>query len=245
MRLSKKMAAVGVASVVVAMTAGAGGATAARLITSKDIKNGTITSVDVKDGSLKRADLSPWLQGAIDKSGKPGPAGDRGPAGPAGADGRDGTNGVDGTNGADGADGVNGADGATGQKGADGMTTYYVTNGTRTVPANSTITYVRPCFRPNTYVVGGGVTTNAGTDPGLNSSPVDHDVLVMESGPDTVGGQYHPAMRTLNDGRAVAAGWKVTVRNNDSHAHAVLIWATCSGMSDVPAVAADQWGLQN
>ncbi len=37
----------------------AGTATAAKLITGKQIKNGTITGVDVKNGSLARADLRP------------------------------------------------------------------------------------------------------------------------------------------------------------------------------------------
>lgn len=35
----------------------AGTATAAKMITGKDIKNGTITSIDVRNGSLARADL--------------------------------------------------------------------------------------------------------------------------------------------------------------------------------------------
>lgn len=63
------------------MAAGASGAVAGRLVTSKDIKNGTIQA----------ADLSPSLKKSM---GKPGPAGPVGPPGPTGASGAPGPQGV-------------------------------------------------------------------------------------------------------------------------------------------------------
>ncbi|QWF20793.1 collagen-like protein [Nocardioides sp. LMS-CY] len=61
---------------------GAGGAAADRLITGKQIKDGTITTTDVKDRTLVAADLSPAAQRAL--TGRVGPAGPTGPAGPSG-----------------------------------------------------------------------------------------------------------------------------------------------------------------
>jgi hypothetical protein len=58
-------------------------ADAARTITGKDIKNGSVTGKDVKDGSLRAADLS--AAGLAALTGDPGPIGPAGPAGPAGA----------------------------------------------------------------------------------------------------------------------------------------------------------------
>lgn len=62
---------------------GAGSATAAKMITGKEIANGTVTGQDVKKGTLKSKHLS---GGAKDKlKGATGPAGPAGPAGVAGA----------------------------------------------------------------------------------------------------------------------------------------------------------------
>ncbi len=57
--------------------AGAGSATAARLITGKQIKNNTITSTDVRNGSLLRRDFKSGqlLRGSQGLAGAPGRAG--------------------------------------------------------------------------------------------------------------------------------------------------------------------------
>ncbi|WP_104105243.1 collagen-like protein [Nocardioides sp. 616] len=69
-----------------------GGATAALVITGKDIKNDSVTSADIKDGSLKKKDLT---AGAITKlAGTPGPVGPAGPAGVRGPSGAAGAPGV-------------------------------------------------------------------------------------------------------------------------------------------------------
>lgn len=64
---------------VLALIMGASAATAASLITSKDIKDNTVTSKDVKNESLKKGDLSQKAQNQLQgQQGPPGPAG--GPA---------------------------------------------------------------------------------------------------------------------------------------------------------------------
>lgn len=65
-------------------------------VASKDIKNGTVASTDVKDGSLVAKDFK---SGAL-------PGGAAGPAGPAGPAGATGAKGSDGAKGADGAPGL-------------------------------------------------------------------------------------------------------------------------------------------
>jgi hypothetical protein len=67
----------GVLLLVVAMSASA---TAATLITGKQIKNNTVTTADIKDGTLRDTDLAAATQLALR-----GATGPRGPAGPAGA----------------------------------------------------------------------------------------------------------------------------------------------------------------
>ncbi|HEX8854863.1 MAG TPA: hypothetical protein VF752_04615 [Thermoleophilaceae bacterium] len=64
-----------VVAVIALVCATAGGATAATLITGKQIKNSSITGVDVKNKSLTKADF---------KGSVTGPPGARGPAGPQG-----------------------------------------------------------------------------------------------------------------------------------------------------------------
>jgi hypothetical protein len=70
----------------VALVAGmAGSATAASLITGKQIKNESLTGADVKDGSLKTRDLARGARN--DLAGERGPRGRSGPAGAVGASG--------------------------------------------------------------------------------------------------------------------------------------------------------------
>lgn len=57
-RPSVRVAALMVGAALFAIAAGPGGATASRLVTSADIKNGTILSRDVQDGGLRVTDLN-------------------------------------------------------------------------------------------------------------------------------------------------------------------------------------------
>jgi hypothetical protein len=80
---------------VVAMLLGAGGATAAQVITGKQIKNNSVTGKDIRNESLTRSDFKGSVRGP------------RGPAGPQGSQG------VAGAPGAQGPAGPRGAAGAT------------------------------------------------------------------------------------------------------------------------------------
>jgi Collagen triple helix repeat (20 copies) len=105
----------------------AGTATAARVITGKEIKNGSITEKDL--ATALRQKLSVQViegprgeAGATGARGEAGPAGPKGETGPAGAKGSDGAPGPKGEPGADGAPGAKGADGVPGAKGDTGAT---------------------------------------------------------------------------------------------------------------------------
>jgi hypothetical protein len=101
-----------IACIVTALCVGAGTATAASLITGKDVKNGSLTGADIKDGSVAGkdikggsvalGDLTPGVRALIAKAGTPG---------------KDGTNGSNGSNGAAGAKGDKGDKGDTGPQG--------------------------------------------------------------------------------------------------------------------------------
>ena len=89
-----------VACVAVALITGATSATAATLITGKDIRNGSITAKDIKRGSITKARLSRTIRGQLAQVGAQGgpPAVSiPGPAGAAGAPGAKGDKGDTGT----------------------------------------------------------------------------------------------------------------------------------------------------
>lgn len=82
---------------------GAATATGATLITSSDVRNGT----------LIEKDLNAKVRTKLNRPMKPGPAGSPGLIGESGLDG------IDGTDGSDGIDGIDGSDGADGRDGID------------------------------------------------------------------------------------------------------------------------------
>lgn len=81
----------GVVALLALVLALAGTATAAKVITGKQVRNESLTGKDVKDGSLGAADFSGSVQGARGPAGESGPAGPAGPAGPQGPAGPAGT----------------------------------------------------------------------------------------------------------------------------------------------------------
>ena len=94
-------------AVLAVVFATAGSATAAKLITGAQIKNGSISSADIKNGSLSASDLSQKAVQQVADSGTvpgsansgsavPGPAGPAGPAGPKGDAGAQGSQGPQG-----------------------------------------------------------------------------------------------------------------------------------------------------
>lgn len=110
-------------------------ATAAIVITGKDVKDGSLTTKDVKDSSLLAKDFKPGElprtnvvgspggagpAGPAGPQGERGPAGETGPAGPQGDPGRDGAAGLAGAKGDLGPQGEKGAPGATGATGLTG-----------------------------------------------------------------------------------------------------------------------------
>jgi len=72
-------------AIVAVLLAGAGSATAASIITGKQVKDGTLTGRDVKNRSLSSSDLSKKAIAAL--KGRKGATGPAGAAGPAGAKG--------------------------------------------------------------------------------------------------------------------------------------------------------------
>jgi hypothetical protein len=98
---------------VVAILVGAGGATAAQVITGAQIMNNSVTGKDIKNRSLTAQDFRGFVRGA-------GAQGAQGPQGAAGAAGAPGATGATGATGAIGAQGPEGAAGAAGAQGPQG-----------------------------------------------------------------------------------------------------------------------------
>jgi hypothetical protein len=74
-------------TVLVVAVIGAGTATAASLVTSKDVKDSSLRSVDIKDGSLRVKDLTHEAVATLQKGGATGATGAKGATGAAGAQG--------------------------------------------------------------------------------------------------------------------------------------------------------------
>ena len=114
-----------VVGVIVALVVGTTTATATSLITSRQIKNGTIENRDIKRGTIAQNRLSPKLQGlltTLDVQGGPldpitGPQGPEGPKGDRGAKGDTGPRGDSGDTGPRGATGAKGDKGDRGHPG--------------------------------------------------------------------------------------------------------------------------------
>jgi hypothetical protein len=115
-----------VAAVLVVSTVG--GASAAALITGRQIKNGTVTGRDLRDHSLRAQDAR---AGVV----RPGPAGPQGATGPTGLQ--------------------SGATGAPGSNGLGGYATV-VSPDAVTVPATTSVTSTIAC-PPGSSALGGGV----------------------------------------------------------------------------------------
>lgn len=102
---------------VIALIALAGTAVAAKLITGKQVKDGSLTGKDVKDESLSAADFNGSVQGPKGETGPQGPAGPKGDTGPQGPAGPKGDTGAQGPQGPAGPQGNTGAQGPQGPAG--------------------------------------------------------------------------------------------------------------------------------
>ena len=182
------------------LTAGVTGATAAGLITGKQIKDasvagrdvadGSLTGADVRDGGLRRSDLDGSVRGPTGPPGPAGPAGGIGPAGPTGSPG---------PRGPAGAAGPTGVTGVDGPPGVPGIAYPTLRRESRTVPAGSLLRWTVPC-PSSTNAVGGGFQ-------GLR---VNTGLLFSESAPSS-------------DGQ----GWVLTVINTNGTAQDVEGQAVC------------------
>jgi hypothetical protein len=132
-----------------------GTATAATMISGKEIKNNSVTGADVKSSSLTgsdiknrsltASDLSATAITALKSAGGPGPQGPAGPAGPQGAQGPKGDTG---------APGAPGADGAPGAQGPAGLVTVYRASApSDNIPANAETQVLAKVVPQGTYLV--------------------------------------------------------------------------------------------
>jgi Collagen triple helix repeat (20 copies) len=129
-----------IAVIVTAVICSAGASAAGIVITSANIKNGTIQAVDIS--AKAKASLK----------GNRGPTGARGPAGATGATGATGPAGAQGPSGAQGAQGIQGVQGSPGLSGVQ----YVVEVG---VAGEGSATATCPAGK---YVVSGGASTSSG-----------------------------------------------------------------------------------
>ncbi len=140
-----------------ALAVGASSATAATVITSSQIKDGSIQNRDIRSAVLTMSRLAPTTQDLINAK-HLGPAGPTGPVGPKGEPGTPG--GPAGPQGPAGKDGATGPAGPQGPRGIGHVTTYTNVSANNT-SAGKTATAHCPS---NMTVVGGGYSTNILSD---------------------------------------------------------------------------------
>ncbi|GAA2115728.1 hypothetical protein [Nocardioides bigeumensis] len=145
------------------------GAGAAALITSKDVKDGSLAGRDVKNGSLTGADVRDGSLTQSEYTGSlVGPVGPQGPAGPKGAQGAQGAPGASGAAGAQGPVGPTGAQGPAGVRNV-----VAVSSGDVTVPWQNTAFWGVNC-PAGTKALSGGLS---GPDGDLiETAPQDNGV---------------------------------------------------------------------
>ncbi|WP_022928803.1 collagen-like triple helix repeat-containing protein [Patulibacter americanus] len=143
-----------------------GTATAATMISGKEIKNNTVTGADVKSSSLtgsdiknrslSASDLSASALATLKSSGAAGPAGPAGPQGAQGPQGAKGDTGAPGAPGEPGAPGANGVDGAQGPAGL--IKVYRTSAGSDNLPINTESQIVSKVVPQGTYLVSAKLT---------------------------------------------------------------------------------------
>lgn len=148
-------------------------AQAARLITGKDIKDGSITRKDVRRGSLTLDRLSTPTQRLILE---------RGPAGPAGPKGNTGARGLT---------GARGSVGATGARGASGISGYAVQSASSTLAPGETQTLNVPCAAGKVVLGGGGVVAGGRDGDVTGGSPSSNNTAwTITATADPTGGPW-------------------------------------------------------
>jgi collagen type I/II/III/V/XI/XXIV/XXVII alpha len=202
-----------IACALTALAVGAGSATAATLITSSDIADGTIMNRDIHKGTISLNRLDGGVQGALTKAGTPGPAG---------KDGAGGANGKDGAKGDTGAQGVRGAAGVSGYE----VKTYdYIGDSAAGTGAIATV-----ACSPGKVATGGGYFFRHGAD---DSAPYDSPNWAFRSPAGTDGtaviasfpGRMNWDTFTVKPGDNT--GWIVQVNSASAEAHDLTVYVVC------------------
>jgi hypothetical protein len=212
---------------------GVSSATAAKLITGTDIKNGSLTGADVKNGSLGFRDLGPYARKLVlDDKGATGATGAKGDKGEAGANGKDGVNGEAGANGKDGANGATGAKGDKGEAGVngkDGLTgaVYWVANYKNGGAGDVTVACADTNEESMKYTaIAGGIQAG-----GVQSMGQTSEFDVAGSFPGRMNWETGTPKADRLDGWIVlgSGGWSDTLK----------VWALCVPNTDIPVEVTD------
>ena len=151
-------------ALLVLVLATGGTATAAKVLTGKSVKNGSLTGADFKNGSVRTADLSPAARAALrGVAGARGPAGAAGPSGPAGAKGANGPAGPPGA--------------ATGYTRAE-ADARYLAKGAKAADADRLDGTTGGALVDGDAVITSNVVHSTGVDPALDLAEVGGDVTL-------------------------------------------------------------------
>jgi hypothetical protein len=210
-----------------------GTATAASLITGKDIRDGSVTGADLKDESLKSTNiddgainsdkLSPgvWTKLQRADQGATGDPGDTGPTGATGAPGASGATGPKGATGPAATNGEDGTDGATGDTGTTGAPGQALIANVITPPnptyANKNLIVVPSVAANNTgptITEGVAITPNVTLPAGQYLMQIGAQFLDIEQDGD---GPAFPVIKTYLGATLIATGWGPDVPDNDAN----------------------------
>jgi hypothetical protein len=195
-----------VAAATVFAAGGATSATAAKLITGHDIKNGTVTSADVKDLSLGLRDFGPGVQNRI-----------LNPHGKTGA------------TGATGATGQKGEKGEKGEKGDSGLAgAYYAVAFYDSGDTNAGAIATVACKAQTDVAIAGGVQVT-GLDEGANA----RNTPVSSSFPGRMDWSTNAPRADRLDGWIVQFGGNAGA-TSDKSPEKTKIWALCVPGAGIP-----------
>lgn len=233
-KVAPTAAAVAVATV---LSAG-GGAYAAHLIGSGDIKDGAVRSPDIHNGGIQQVDLAPSVVKKLNAKSKPGPKGATGATGATGAKGATGARGAQGPAGKNGVDGKNGKDGLDG---AFYSVSYYdgndVNAGAIATAGCDSVSGSQPAGTAGTdfVAIAGGSETL-----GLNGDKdIAHNTPVADSFPGRMDWTTNAPQAGRLDGWVIQFGGNAqSDKTNDKPDVApdgVKIWALCVPSSSIQA----------